>query len=320
MKIYLCLFVCAVFAVSAWGDELTKAVQQRLKDQGFFYGEATGQPGSETDAALRRYQIRYGLKVTGGLNDETMRSLGLKLSDFQPPQNAVRHENENKPPAPANSPKPERSAPQALPPRPIPSPTPKLRQATPRPTPSVTEPKEKQQKPIYRTPQPPEEGPNQPTPENQPPSEGYREAPPGNEPPSEGYAPRRHYTGRSNYGGIFAGSLYTRAPERVKSHVLAAVQDELGRHGLYRGEVDGQPSQETSQAIARFQEMRGLAPTGHLDTRTLSALRALPGQENGPRVRRVYRAYGPWGPYGPRPYGPYYGPYGPYARNGPWMQ
>jgi len=48
---------CTLFSASAWGDELTRSVQQKLKDQGFFYGEATGQPGSETDAAVRRYQI-----------------------------------------------------------------------------------------------------------------------------------------------------------------------------------------------------------------------------------------------------------------------
>ena len=88
MKTFFLIFALALFSVSAWADELTKSVQQKLKDQGFFYGEATGQPGSETDAAIRRYQIRYGLKVTGALNDETMRSLGLKLDDFPPPQNA----------------------------------------------------------------------------------------------------------------------------------------------------------------------------------------------------------------------------------------
>ena len=62
MKTFFLIFALALFSVSAWADELTKSVQQKLKDQGFFYGEATGQPGSETDAAVRRYQIRYGLE------------------------------------------------------------------------------------------------------------------------------------------------------------------------------------------------------------------------------------------------------------------
>jgi peptidoglycan hydrolase-like protein with peptidoglycan-binding domain len=65
------------FAGSLWADDLTRALQQRLKDQGFYYGEVDGQPGDETSAAIRRYQIRYGLKVTGQLNDETRRSLNL---------------------------------------------------------------------------------------------------------------------------------------------------------------------------------------------------------------------------------------------------
>lgn len=81
MKIFLCLFAFGVFALSAQGDELTKAAQQKLKAQGLFLGEATGQPSSKTDEAIRRYQLRHGLKVTGRLDDETIRSLGLNLTD-----------------------------------------------------------------------------------------------------------------------------------------------------------------------------------------------------------------------------------------------
>ena len=64
-------------ANSLWADDLTRAIQQRLKDQGFYYGEVDGQGGDETSAAIRRYQIRHGLKVTGQLNDETLHSLGV---------------------------------------------------------------------------------------------------------------------------------------------------------------------------------------------------------------------------------------------------
>jgi len=317
MKILFLICALTTFAVSAWADELTKAVQEKLKEQGFFYGEATGQPGSETDAAIRRYQIRYGLKVTGGLNDETTHSLGLKLSDFPPPGNAVRHGNENTPEKPASTPKPQVSAPQALPPKTISSPTPHPRQATPRPTPSeVVRPKAQPQTPTYRTPSQ-EEGPSEEeTPENQPPSGNY-----GGRSPDENYGGGgggRHYGGTAS-GNIFGGSMYVRAPGRVQAHVLAAIQEELGSQGFYRGPVDGQPGEETVAAIARFQETHGLRPTGRLNTPTLVALQAMPGQEYGPRVRRVYRVnhpyrpYGPYGPYGPGP-GPY-GPYGPYARN-----
>jgi peptidoglycan hydrolase-like protein with peptidoglycan-binding domain len=51
-----------------------------LKDEGFYYGEVSGEPNANLTAAIRRYQIRNGLQVTGQLNDETLQSLGIKSS------------------------------------------------------------------------------------------------------------------------------------------------------------------------------------------------------------------------------------------------
>jgi len=51
-----------------------RSLQQTLKDQGFYYGTVTGDKSAETTAAIRRYQIRNGLQVTGELNEETLRS------------------------------------------------------------------------------------------------------------------------------------------------------------------------------------------------------------------------------------------------------
>jgi peptidoglycan hydrolase-like protein with peptidoglycan-binding domain len=80
------LFIFGVlFASSLWADDLTRELQQRLKDQGFYYGDVDGQPGDETSAAIRRYQIRYGLKVTGQVNDETLHSLGLSATGAASP-------------------------------------------------------------------------------------------------------------------------------------------------------------------------------------------------------------------------------------------
>ena len=74
--------VLAVICLSAIpegrADSLTEAVQQTLKDQGFYYGEVTGKKDAETTAAIRRYQIRNGLKITGEINAETQKSLGIK--------------------------------------------------------------------------------------------------------------------------------------------------------------------------------------------------------------------------------------------------
>jgi len=64
----------------ARADQLVESVQQALKDDGFYYGEVNGDMNANLTAAIRRYQIRNGLQVTGELNDETLRSLGIKSS------------------------------------------------------------------------------------------------------------------------------------------------------------------------------------------------------------------------------------------------
>jgi peptidoglycan hydrolase-like protein with peptidoglycan-binding domain len=81
--------------VSARGDANIASAQQALKDQGFYYGPVTGHKDADTTAALRRYQIRNGLKITGDLNAETERSLGITAGDHgaapaQTPREPVR--------------------------------------------------------------------------------------------------------------------------------------------------------------------------------------------------------------------------------------
>src|SRR3954447_22144010 len=81
MKLRIVVF-CAVFSIGfvvrAQADPAIASIQQKLKDQGFYYGEVTGQKDADTTAAIRRYQIRNGLKITGDLNPETQKSLGVK--------------------------------------------------------------------------------------------------------------------------------------------------------------------------------------------------------------------------------------------------
>src|SRR5436305_10997426 len=64
----------------AYADQMIESVQQALKDQGFYYGEITGDTSANLTAAIRRYQIRNGLKVSGELNSETLRLLGINSS------------------------------------------------------------------------------------------------------------------------------------------------------------------------------------------------------------------------------------------------
>jgi peptidoglycan hydrolase-like protein with peptidoglycan-binding domain len=61
-------------------DQLVERVQHALKDQGFYYGEVTGEMNANVTAAIRRYQIRNGLQVSGELNSETLQSLGIDSS------------------------------------------------------------------------------------------------------------------------------------------------------------------------------------------------------------------------------------------------
>jgi peptidoglycan hydrolase-like protein with peptidoglycan-binding domain len=69
--------LCLALSVAAFSDELVKSAQAELKSQGFFYGEITGVNSPETVAAVKRYQIRNGLEVTGTLTKETLDALGV---------------------------------------------------------------------------------------------------------------------------------------------------------------------------------------------------------------------------------------------------
>jgi len=53
--------------------------QQRLKEFGYDPGVVDGMFGSSTKQALRRFQAESGLQVTGELDHETARRLGIEL-------------------------------------------------------------------------------------------------------------------------------------------------------------------------------------------------------------------------------------------------
>ena len=77
-----------------WADPVISSAQQKLKDAGFYYGQITGEKDADTTAAIRRYQIRNGLRITGEIDAETQKSLGLGSKPAPPP------------PRPANTPPP----------------------------------------------------------------------------------------------------------------------------------------------------------------------------------------------------------------------
>src|SRR3954470_10753408 len=77
MKATITLVMAVCVAGLARADETTQSVQQALKNQGVYYGKVTGEKNSETAAAIRRYQIRSGLQVTGEINPEILQSLNV---------------------------------------------------------------------------------------------------------------------------------------------------------------------------------------------------------------------------------------------------
>lgn len=77
MKLRTAVLVLLVPVGVLFADPVVESVQQALKDEGFYYGEVTGTKDADTGAAIRRYQIRNGLQITGELNDETLKSLGV---------------------------------------------------------------------------------------------------------------------------------------------------------------------------------------------------------------------------------------------------
>ena len=95
--------ICLVSAISAFGDQAIADVQRALKEQGFYYGEITGQKDADTTASIRRYQIRNGLQITGELNDETLQSIRSAANNAQSPPPIARNDVPSAPTAPSDT-------------------------------------------------------------------------------------------------------------------------------------------------------------------------------------------------------------------------
>ena len=95
--------ICLVSAISVFGDQAIADVQRALKEQGFYYGEITGQKDADTTAAIRRYQIRNGLQITGELNDETLQSIRSAANNPQSPPPIARNDVPSAPTAPSDT-------------------------------------------------------------------------------------------------------------------------------------------------------------------------------------------------------------------------
>ena len=86
IRVLLCLVLASISCVCA--DEVTLSAQKKLKQIGFYDGVLDGQMGSQTAAAIRRFQIAEKLKVTGEMNPQTLRRLGISAPRARAPLKA----------------------------------------------------------------------------------------------------------------------------------------------------------------------------------------------------------------------------------------
>lgn len=101
MKALPVLLVLAALPLALQADERVREAQTELKRQGFYYGEVDGQSGAETSAAIRRFQIRNGLGVTGQLDEKTMDALDSSQVARELPDAQVAPTPAPPPPSPA---------------------------------------------------------------------------------------------------------------------------------------------------------------------------------------------------------------------------
>ncbi len=78
LRFLLVVTIGLAVAGSVSADENVRAVQEELRDGGFYSGEIDGAYSSQLAAALTRYQVRKGLAVTGQLDVDTSNALGAK--------------------------------------------------------------------------------------------------------------------------------------------------------------------------------------------------------------------------------------------------
>jgi peptidoglycan hydrolase-like protein with peptidoglycan-binding domain len=250
MKWHLPFAVFLLLSTSAFATEQIRKAQTELKDEGFYFGEVTGESSTEFTAALRRYQIRNGLDVTGNLDTATLEALGIQAAA----------------PVRPIAPKKEAARP-AAPPVARTSPPVNLRKDDAAETDQEFLDGEEDRRPNRPSMVPPSD-----------PSVVRRPAPLDDEPvavPGEEYA------------GVFAGTPYASAPRVIQDETVRKAQALLARRGFYRDPVDGAPGPATEEAILTYQRSAGLPLTGRLDLQTLAGLRLLPGRQSGANAGRA---------------------------------
>src|SRR5437868_646488 len=102
-------------------DSTVQEAQQELKEQGYYFGQINGEKDADTIAAIRRFQIRSGLPISGELDEQTLRTLRSGTASSSAPTNTPQpqrredQQSEEATPAPreAQVARPERAPSQA---------------------------------------------------------------------------------------------------------------------------------------------------------------------------------------------------------------
>ncbi len=63
--------------VDGYSSSLAVDVQRALRSQGYYRGAIDGEVGPGTRSAIRSYQARHGLTITGNISSSLLRSLGV---------------------------------------------------------------------------------------------------------------------------------------------------------------------------------------------------------------------------------------------------
>jgi peptidoglycan hydrolase-like protein with peptidoglycan-binding domain len=90
-------------------DSTVQEAQQELKEQGYYFGQINGEKDADTVAAIRRFQIRSGLPITGELDEQTLRTLRSGTASSSGPTNTPqpqRREDEETQPSEEATPPP----------------------------------------------------------------------------------------------------------------------------------------------------------------------------------------------------------------------
>ena len=250
----------ALLLASATADDRLRDVQAALKTQGFFYGDITGTETPETTAAIRRYQIRNGITVTGKMDANTLAALGFVEKKATAPE---------APPQPAAAPIPD------VPERKQLNPLPNAQPAMPKPG----EPIAPLQKEKALPPQNEPEEVVQTPPRRALPSDIAVVEPPVPV-PAPVFTP---------FSTMFRDTPYATAPRETQMGIVRRAQSFLTAKRIYGGPIDGLAAAATSEAIFIFQERNELRRTGRLDADTLAEMKLLPPPAPGnPMLKPFY--------------------------------